>query len=199
MDMAFGGGGLFNASWTNGSVSNIIWNDPDMGPIPVDELKLNLSRQGFGGFIFFGFGRYAELNLGFMYKNPKKIKATATVGGYTESAEEDVSNYIEGTLAMQFGIYFKYPFVMSDRLVLFPTGGIDYELSLADTVDGWWDDLWIRGGVGLDVFFNQNSFVRIHALYGFGIVVGGDEMIWSDFDSYYSHGMLVKVGVGFMF
>ena len=191
-NMAFGGGGMFNSSWTISKAADYYYYG--------DELEFNFSRQGFGAFAFFGLGRYVELNFGFLYKNPSKLKVTYSLMGYTDTAEEDVSGYIDGTIALQFGAYFKYPFVLSDRIVLFPTAGVDFELTLADSSEGWWDDLWIRGGLGLDFFVSQNAFIRVHALYGYGIVVGSDTLwdyLWMD--SSFSHGLLFKVGVGFMF
>ena len=191
-NLAIGGGALFNNSWTISKGTDIIyWGD---------ETEVNLSRQGFGAFAFFGLGKFVELNFGFMYKNPSKLKVTVTFMGYTATDEEDVSGFIDGTIALQFGAYFKYPFVLSDRLVLFPTAGVDFELTLADAYEGWWDDLWIRGGLGLDVFVTRNAFIRVHALYGFGIVAGSDTVWdWLGMDSAFSHGLLLKVGVGFMF
>lgn len=194
-NMAFGGGVMFNLAWTNWSWEDYYYDPYYMGGVWVtDSWTDSLSRQGFGGFVFLGLGKYAELNFGFLYKNPSKLKYTLKDDyGFEDSDTIDV-NFIDGCLGLQFGIYFKYPFVVSDKLVVFPTAGADFELALDES---WWNDLWIRGGIGLDIFVTQNAFVRVHALYGYGIVIDSDFHSYTD--TLYSHGLLIKAGVGFMF
>jgi hypothetical protein len=59
------------------------------------------SLTAFGGFAFFGLGQYVELNAGVI-----SISDLDTTG-------------------LAFGIYGKYPISISDRVVVFPTGGVD--------------------------------------------------------------------------
>jgi len=63
-------------------------------------------KKGFGGFVFLGVSRFFELNLGFINKKD-----------YWE----------EGYGVPQLGVYFKYPFSISDSFVFFPSFGVDYE------------------------------------------------------------------------
>jgi hypothetical protein len=100
---------------------------------------------------------------------------------------------IDPTNALQIGVYGKYPFPISDKVVVFPTGGLDIEFTLADEDEGWWSDFWIRAGVGLDYFFTDTVFLRSHAIYGVAIPFG------SEADPDVGHGFLFKVGVGYMF
>jgi hypothetical protein len=107
---------------------------------------------------------------------------------------------IESTTALQIGIYGKYPIVMSDALVIFPTAGIDYEFTIGGNIDAatgwkWWDDLWIRAGIGADYFLNEAMFLRGHVIYGAAIPVGGDGFLGLKT----GHGLLIKVGLGWMF
>ena len=198
MDKAVGGGIMFNYSRTIGKM-DLTW----MGEPNYD---WDLARNGFGGFAFFGLGRYVELNLGFLYKKPGTIKESYTEYGVKYEGEEEGSDFLDGSVALQFGAYFKYPFVLSDRFVLFPTVGIDYEFTLnkgdvSSTGWVWWDDLWFRGGVGLDIFFSERLFLRTHFIYGVAVPIAVDK----DFKDYFgpgpkfSHGLLVKAGLGFMF
>ena len=192
MDKAVGGGALFNMAWSVGE-----W-DYNLGGYNCTD-KLTFSRQGFGGFAFFGIGRFFELNLGFMYKQPKK--ATLWDDWLEEEEEIDLS-VLDATTALQFGLYFKYPFVLSDRFVLFPTLGIDYELTMQDTYKLWWDDLWFRGGAGMDIFFTDRVFLRAHFIYGIAVLIGTKDSFFDpsfEPDRNYTHGLLIKVGVGFMF
>ena len=85
---------------------------------------------GIGAFAFFGVNRFFDINLSFVYE----------VGW-------------EDNVAAMLGIHFKYPFVISDRIVLFPSVGADFEytlFSIHDHLD--LHELWFRGGLGLDFF-----------------------------------------------
>ena len=197
LDWAVGGGGLFNYT---SSIGKSITDD-----------KLTIDRTGFGGFAFAGLGRFVELNFGFIYKQPQTMTVYQWLSDYEFTM--DVRD-LDSALALQFGAYFKWPFVLTDRLVLFPTLGVDYELTVNN--DLWWNDLWFRAGAGLDVFFSERVFLRVHAIYGIGVVLGAEESIFGYMDyilntalgGYYynpfsdkvfSHGLLLKVGVGWMF
>jgi len=188
LNMAAGGGLLYNHSVTKGSITD------DYILSGLDTFDWSMARNGFGAFAFFGLN-YVEFNLGFLYKSPKNMEVTASSGGYSVSMTFDAKDYgLEGTGALQLGAYFKYPFPVSDVFVIFPTAGLDAEITISSD-EGWWSDVWLRGGLGLDIFFNQRTFLRTHFIYGYGIPVGGEEILGLD----YSHGLLVKVGVGFMF
>jgi len=192
MDKAVGGGLLFGKTFSSGQAK-----DSDSGT--TTDWKMD--RTSFGGFAFFGLSQYLEFNLGLLYKSIGSI----TVGSQTVSGSEVEDMGIKSTTAIQVGIYGKYPFVLSDKLVLFPTAGIDYEHTLggnnSDVEDGWkwWSDLWIRGGVGADFFFTNALFLRGHLIYGASIPVGGDKATNDYLGHKVGHGLLVKVGLGFMF
>jgi len=189
LEKAVGGGVLFNYARTIG-----------VDEEPGYKNKEILSRQGMGGFAFFGLARFFEFDLGFIYKNPIGLEYRYIEGGHTDSMELDLDNAGIGSVpALQLGFYFKYPFSLSDKLFLFPTLGLDYELTLAGKADKWWDDFWIRSGAGLDIFLYERTFLLIHAIYGFGIVVARDYSFFNskDFNSKYSHGLLIKAGIGF--
>ena len=202
MDWAVGGGVLFNMAWTNGLNEGTEYYWTGSSYVYDFDWKddFTFSRYGFGGFAFLGLGRYFELNLGFLYKKVNKKTATWTesyygVDYYTEDYEidaDDLNIPVDVPLALQAGVYFKYPFVVSDMLVVFPTAGVDFEYSF----DDWWfSDLWFRGGVGLDFFFTERIFLRTHFIYGAAIPIGDET--WDNLSV--THGLLIKAGVGFMF
>ena len=193
LDKAVGGGILYNNAQTllheSGSKFNYTY-----------ESDYTLTRNGFGAFGFFGIGRMWELNLGILYKNPQTAKYKyKTSNGYTESGTESVSDWLDSTAALQLGIYWKYPIPVSDMLVFFPTIGADMELTLDGDPqeDGleWWNDFWLRGGVGLDVFLTERLFLRGHFIYGAAIPFGGDV---KPMELKLGHGLLIKLGLGFM-
>jgi len=180
LDMTFGVGGLFNYSTTYGT-----WNENKI------DIEWSLSRMGFGGYAFFGVSRFFEFNLGLLYKSPNTFNYK---GKDTGSDTADASDW-GNALAVQFGAYYKYPFNISEKFVYFPTIGVDYEFSLAAASEGWWDDLWLRGGVGLDVFFTERIFLRSHLIYGAAYPMRGAK----EDNLYLTHGLLAKLGVGWMF
>ena len=185
LDKAIGGGILYNTTWTDGSI--------DFGGSSMD---WTMNRNGFGAFAFFGVSPFVEFNLGFLYKDPYSLTVKGP-GGYSATLSgSDID--LEGTGALQLGIYGKYPIPISSMFVFFPTGGIDFEISTSsEEWSGWkwWHDLWIRAGVGMDVFFTEKMFLRTHLIYGAAIPIGGDE----DMGLKFGHGLLIKLGVGWMF
>ena len=196
MDRAVGGGIMFNSGSTLGQ-----YKESEPGFSYTEDWTL--TRTGFGAFAFFGLGRFWEFNLAFMYKNPQTFsyESTYTYMGVTETekgTETNLDNWLEGTGALQLGVYFKYPIPLSNMFVFFPTGGVDLEIS-TNTDKGtqgfsWWHDLWIRGGLGLDVFFTEKLFLRTHLIYGAAIPIGGE----TEMGLRFGHGFLFKAGIGFM-
>jgi hypothetical protein len=174
LEKTIGGGILFNSSTTSGTITSV----PGVGNV-----DWNWPRNGGGVFGFFGLSRYFELNLGVLYKNAGEFK----------SDRGSFNFELEPASALQIGVYGKYPILLSDKLVVFPTGGIDYEMNTSDD-DSWWDDFWFRAGAGADFFLRDRIFLRGHLLYGAAIPIGDD--IWG---LKLTHGLLVKVGVGWMF
>jgi hypothetical protein len=119
-----------------------------------------------GAFGFFGLGRYVELNVG-------------------------VIGMSEGDLfGIGAGAYGKYPFSLSDKFVLFPTAGLDFEAYFVG--DYSVTQMWIRGGAGIDYFFTDTMFLRSHLVYGVLVPISS-EVVGT------THGALIKIGVGWMF
>ncbi|MDR1637289.1 MAG: porin family protein [Treponema sp.] len=172
LDKAAGGGLLLGGTFQGGSES-VLGYDADW----------TYNRTSFGAFGFFGLSQYVEFNLGFLYK----------AGEGTVSTKYDKFDLeIDPTTALQLGAYGKYPFPISDKFVVFPTAGMDVELTLSD--ENWWSDLWIRAGAGVDYFFTDALFLRGHFIYGVAIPFN-EQDVHPDV----GHGFLVKVGVGYMF
>lgn len=185
LDKAAGGGLLIGGTFQGGSVTESYY-DSYYGSSKSWTYDWTFNRTSFGGFGFFSISQYLELNVAFMYKAGE---ATVTVDGVTYTGNE--AGGPEPTSALGLGAYGKYPIPISDRFVFFPTGGVDFEFNFEEH---WWNDLWIRGGIGLDFFLNDTMFLRGHFIYGAAIPVGEDEL-----KPKIGHGLLVKAGIGFMF
>ena len=192
LDNNFGFGALYNNATTYGHTKDQWWEDHYFNS------DWFVQRNGFGAFIFLGLNRFFELNLGLLYKDPYNMREEYDDGD--EPWEGDPENW-SSVFAVQAGLYFKFPVTISDKFTIFPTIGVDGELSLYSLErgtflpEGWWHDIWFRGGVGLDFFFTDTVFLRTHLIYGVGLPIGGLE----DDNLTLSHGLLVKLGIGWMF
>jgi len=130
--------------------------------------------NGFGAFGFVGIGQFFDINLGFIYKT---------------------NDFDQSLGALMLGALFKYPFPINEKIELFPSLGLDFEYSLSEWVpDETWHELWLRGGLGIDFLVTDNIFLRGHVNYGLGLVIGD----YSD-NFKFSHGLLIKAGVGWKF
>jgi hypothetical protein len=83
---------------------------------------------------------------------------------------------------MHLGLLRKYPFVINDKLTLFPLLGIDMQIALAAEFEsggtkvdvlnlyggstGDLSALWFKFGGGLDYGFTANIFLRFETLWG---------------------------------
>ncbi|MDR2392992.1 MAG: hypothetical protein LBD93_02385 [Treponema sp.] len=186
LDKAAGGGLLVGGTFQGGSVTYSYYEDSYYGSTTTT-YDWTFNRTSFGGFGFFSISQYLELNVAFMYKAGE---AEVTVNGLTYSGDQAAGP--QPTSALGLGAYGKYPIPISDTFVFFPTAGVDFEFNFEDY---WWNDLWVRGGVGLDFFLNDTMFLRGHFIYGAAIPVGDTQ----DLSPEIGHGLLAKVGLGFMF
>jgi hypothetical protein len=187
LEKVAGGGLLLGGTFQSGSIN---YTDPNYyfsEAIPID---WTFNRTSFGAFGFFGLSQYLEFNLGFLYKTGEP-DITAYGIKITTSDAAEVGYHIESTGSFAFGAYGKYPFPVSDKVVIFPTGGLDIEINFSGD---WWTDLWIRAGAGVDYFFTDTIFLRGHFTYGVTVPVGEDKLGPKP-----GHGLLAKVGVGYMF
>jgi hypothetical protein len=176
LEMAAGGGILVNPTWQGGM----------LGGSGYGSYGWTFNRTSIGGFGFFGFSQYAEANLAFLYK-----AGEVKVNGVGSAS-------VDSTTALTFGLYGKYPFPISDKIVLFPTLGLDFEINLADSWKDAWNDLWIRAGAGVDYFLSEILFLRGHLVYGVTIPVGGSNEA-DILNPNPGHGLLLKAGIGYMF
>jgi hypothetical protein len=179
-DNAIGGGVMYNYANTFGTLN---WDGFNGENKPDSNWAMN--RACFGGFAFFS-TRHFEFNLGALWKNPDGIN----IDGENWSKEK---SQLFQTFAFQLGVYAKFPINFSELFVLFPTIGADFEFTV-DSNSEWWHDIWARGGIGVDFFCTERLFLRGHAIYGVAFPVGGADY----FGVRLSHGLLVKLGVGWL-
>jgi len=169
--LSVGFGGVFG-------IVNDKWDYPATSDYSAYYLDFN--RMQYGGFAFFG-NRFTEFSLSVKLSDNKF---------YNSSSDK---NEVDKTMVLGVSAYGKIPIVFR-YLTLFPTAGIDFDA--VDTPIYF----WLRGGVGADIFpGGERFFVRVQALYGYGIA---PSFLFSmeEYDKVTpGHGPLFKLGMGWMF
>jgi hypothetical protein len=165
---------------------------------------------GGGGFAFFD-ATFAELSLGFFG------------GGGT--AKTEYPGQPDGESDMSFmgldiGLLGKYPFVINDKLTVFPLLGITYRVMLSakdedgnqyknsdgDDAPGDFSALWFKLGGGVDYSFTNAIYLRGELLYGLRLankfendMVDNYDLPGVDAKTLLGHGLEIKVAVGYRF
>jgi len=160
--VTFGGGLLFCNDFGGGvKVSERI---PGVGTL---EAAIEMPSFGFGAFIFLDV-TYAEISLGYI-NSSTDMNLTASLG--SSSASESLAELSVGSL--NFAVFGKYPFKISDAITAFPLLGIDYNVvfSAMDgntvmTDAGDLSALWFKFGGGMDYSITNLMYLRFSALYG---------------------------------
>ena len=159
---------------------------------------------GGGGFIFLD-ATFAELSLGF-FRAGGNVTSEMRYGDINERVR--MSWFVEG---LDIGLLGKYPFVIDNRLTLFPLLGINYRIIFYSRVDGDsicapgdFNALWFKFGGGLDFAVNNNIFLRGQALYGFRARNRRErDLVRDDISenarARLGHGLTIKLGVGYRF
>lgn len=190
LDMVIGGGGLFGWAWETEDYP-ATW-DPSTG----DQFWATIIEQKatkYGGYVFFGLNRYFEANIFVLVG-----KTTDIVIKYTDDDgiphADDGESYDTNNVGV--GLYLKYPFSLGSNLnlVFFPTIGADFQSNSGGL------DVFLGGGLGLDIFFGQKLFLRAQGIYryGFPFIYKGDLLDTKNFTST-AHGPLFKLGLGWMY
>ncbi|MDR2072220.1 MAG: hypothetical protein LBP60_02150 [Spirochaetaceae bacterium] len=182
-----GGGALLGGLFTRYTLTGR--GTVDGNPIDLDSGQ-SMNQFNFGGFVFFD-ATYGELSVGIQKGlNNYSENMSATSG---EDFETGSMTTGKGTEIM-LGITFlgKYPFALTENLVLFPLLGVEYQLALEqrrkagsrpeyDRTDGIresdsdgepytlasFNSFFIDIGVGADIKLSMALFLRTEFLYSF--------------------------------
>ena len=198
--LSLGGGGFVAGNFATWSV------DKDQ---PGSLYRYNTSDISIAPFLFADF-KYLELSLG--------LPLGWVNGDDTMSGNE---NFPAQTLGLRGSAYIKYPFTLSPMFSLFPLLGIDYDLCFLAQKDDDRDakfpisagnqnakamdalnTLWFKAGIGLDVFFTDNVFLRTELLYGLRLVNEMEKYLKdtrSDVNWMLPHGGDFKIAIGYRF
>jgi opacity protein-like surface antigen len=204
--LSVGGGGLFGANFSYWGVE-----DKSLG----DLNRYDTTSMG-GGFYGLLDVTYAELNIGLLF-------------GKTGEDNPSVLNPDDpmNTLALRFGLYGKYPVILSNTFTIFPLIGGEYELALraaknegsrkmdfrdikfpvstgnqdANAVEAL-STAWFKAGVGMDTHFSDHLFMRTELLYGIKLNNKSEKYqldIRPDADFVIGHGGDFKLALGYQF
>ena len=180
VDFSFsaGGGGLLGYTFTRYTLEG--------GSI---ESIQNMDRFNYAGFIFFD-ATYAELSI--LIQGGNGTYMENMIFDESTSSTDSTGNGYETSLG--FSLTGKYPFDISDKFVLFPMLGVEYQIALTqkrqpegnivyDRTKGHlaedrdkndesypihaWNSFWINIGAGTDYFITGSLFLRGEFLFGF--------------------------------
>ena len=147
LDVAVGGGALFDYSFRNGIEGS---NDDYIG----------FRRMGIGGVVFLDF-RYVELEASFGYGSLKWV--------FNSTEGDDTWSEGDKMLELGLGIILKFPFALS-KMVVYPFVGANYLATVSWESDyrdkSKKSDLNQIGcvvGGGFDNYITNNVFVRVEA------------------------------------
>jgi opacity protein-like surface antigen len=192
------------------------------GTVPQQRIqeskKQTIKEFNYGGYFFFD-AKYVEFVIS-LAGGPADITVEypSVVSGLPGNEEE--VTFSKTSFNMGFSVLGKYPFTLGP-VTLFPLAGIDYIVYLtgtypkADTgktngvnrnVAADFNTLWFKFGGGVDIPVMEKLFVRVEALYGFGLENkfqknGEDEAKaqYGEADWGWVNGPTVRVGVGYKF
>jgi opacity protein-like surface antigen len=215
-----GGGFSFVFDYTTATLDyDVPANVFPTGNPPIQESKKQTIKEfNYGGYFFFD-AKYVEFVIT-LAGGPADITVEypSAIGKLPGNEEEVTSS--KTSFNMGFSVLGKYPFTLGP-VTLFPLAGIDYIVYLtgtypkADTgktngvhrnVALDFNTLWFKFGGGVDIPVMEKLFVRVEALYGFGLENkfqknGEDEAKaqYGEVDWGWVNGPTVRVGIGYKF
>jgi len=205
-EMSVGGGGFFAGNFGGGVNGETSMSAGGQTVNVTMDLKMPSSGGGVYGFFD---AEYAELSVGLFFGGGEWEIEGKAAGQTSTQKIGDLS-----TVELDLGLLLKYPVALSGSMTVFPAAGINYQLCTSAKMDdseadepGDLSRLWIKFGAGGDFYLSEKLFIRPVLLYGIGL--GNQlEKDYSDMvksqlpgdanvDTKLSHGLTVKVGVGF--
>jgi hypothetical protein len=190
----FQGGNLWvistfqDVAYTTKPDSNGVFGDYTYGSDKVD--ISNITDSVLLGFDFFVDATYAEVDIGMVFNPVGRLS-----GPYGEGPPPGINSTGTDTY-LNVSVLGKYPFKIGDKLTLFPLLGLDYQIFLAASngqggswgrydeykdkrdvkgepdpgaILAYFDNLWIKVGVGGDFALTDKLYHRQELLWGAGI------------------------------
>ena len=160
INVSLGGGAYFMSDFGGGVRSR------------VDDINIcvEMPHFGGGGFIFLD-ATFVKASLGFFWAGGNATTGFSGVGGNIRGIGDGGSVAIRG---LDFGLFLKYPFDISEQLSVFPLLGISYRVALTFSIGEQslnrcardLSALWLKAGGGMDFPLTGRLFLRGQALYG---------------------------------
>ena len=178
--------------WPGGSAGlGVIFTNDFSGNIDVssEDLSLTLPMNLFNVGIY-GYGDFAYVEI--------------LCGLFFGTDTDSYFNYLGATI----GLFGKYPFVLSQKISMFPLLGFEFHGALFGIFSAMhfenghinWNQFWFKTGAGLDYKINEKIHLRFEALYGLRLkseakndMMDGLRVIIND---NIGHGFTLRVAVG---
>lgn len=199
------GVGVFFANDFGGGIENKINID---GTAITNRMPMNTFR---GGIFAYGDFVYVEILCGFFYGGGTwEIQLSSPI-----NQSQKIGDF--SFLGVDFGLFGKYPFIISPKIGLFPLLGFDFQtvlfakldtINFDDNLTDWWQ-FWFKIGGGLDYKINKTLTLRFEVLYGMrpssnveNDLANGTQAMAngifqnSDGNTLIGHGLTIRIAVG---
>jgi opacity protein-like surface antigen len=212
-----GGGFSFVFDYTTATMDYDVPASAPGGPLQESK-KQTIKEFNYGGYFFFD-AKYVEFVIT-LAGGPSDITVEYPTSVAQLPGNKDEVTSTKTSFNMGFSVLGKYPFTLGP-VTLFPLAGIDYIVYLTGTypkadfgktngvqrnVAADFNTLWFKFGGGVDIPVMEKLFVRVEALYGFGLENkfqknGEDEAEaqYGEVDWGWINGPTVRVGIGYKF
>jgi hypothetical protein len=130
------------------------------------EAAYSMPYFGGGVYIFFD-AKYLEASLGYFRGGGTRTWKLSSNGVDMEATSEKIE-----LTSLNNGLLFKYPFSITDNLVLFPALGVNYQSVLSLMIGNTYAEpheflnaIWFQFGGGLDYHISRKLYLRLKVLY----------------------------------
>jgi len=209
VEWSAGGGAFFGNNFGGGVKLSV----PFLGTL----LEVTTPYAG-GGFYGFLDAQYVEVSAGLMFCGGKtKVKGDLFFDFDDDDFWDDDDDFWDDDIEfktsgmlLNIGVLAKYPIAKSESMTFFPAAGIEYSVCLSQKLEDIKNDdagdhsrLWFKFGGGADFALGEKAYLRTTLLYGIGLKNKAEKDIIDEtggmLSAVMSHGLDIKVGVGFKF
>jgi len=214
LDLSVGQYSFYASDFGGSVIHREVITNPNTNNQQISNHKYGSPWAG-GGFGMFFDATYAEVGLGFTFAGGSPTVDIERSSGGDTSYTANGKNY--SATFLNIGVLLKLPLSVGEKAKFYPAVGFDYLACIAGKPEydflgsggdigesGDYSQSWLKFGVGYDQDLSDNLFFRFQTLYGVGFESKGVDNVNEsngffnkDGDPDMSHGLTIKLGLGF--